>query len=43
MFKKVVNSMITLALSFIFLSSWDLVWSGNSLLLFGEPQYPIEK
>lgn len=24
-------------------SSWDLIGSGNSFLLFGEPTYPSEK
>lgn len=44
MFKKIMNSMMAIGMSFVMASSyWDLVPSGNSLLLFGEPEYPITK
>lgn len=43
MFKKIMNTAMTLGLSFIMASSyWDLVGSGNSLFLFGEPDFPSE-
>lgn len=44
MFKKIMNTAMTLGLSFIMASSyWDFPWYGNSLFLFGEPEYPTEK
>lgn len=42
MFKKIVNSVMVVSLSAISLFSWDLFGSGNSLFLFGEPDFPSE-
>lgn len=43
MFKRIKNSLLTSALALsVFIGFWDLVESGNSLLLFGEPEYPSE-
>lgn len=41
MFKRVMNIVLSLSL-FALDPSWDLIGSGNSFLLFGEPQYPTE-
>ena len=44
MFKRFKNTLLTSTLSFIMLASfWDLVRSGNILLLFGEPEYPSDE
>lgn len=46
MFKKIMNSVMTLVLSFIMTTdiSWGEIFnSGNSLFFFGEPEYPAEK
>lgn len=44
MFKKWANILMASALSFISTYSfWDMEWCGNSLILFGEPKYPVEK
>ena len=43
MFKKIMNSMMALALTAVALSWGDLIRSGNSLFFFGEPEYPFEK
>lgn len=43
MFRKIRNTLLTSALALSgFITFWDLVESGNSLLLFGEPEYPSE-
>lgn len=46
MFKKIMNSVMPLALAFIMTAdvSWGEIFnSGNSLFFFGEPEYPSEK
>ena len=46
MFKKIMNTMMTLALTFIMTAdvSWGEIFSsGNSLFFFGEPEYPTDK
>lgn len=44
MFKKVVNSMMLICLAAVTTFSWgELIFSGNSLFFFGEPEYPSEK
>lgn len=44
MLKKIMNTAMAVGLSFIMASSyWDLFESGNSLLLFGEPDFPNEQ
>lgn len=46
MFKKIVNSMMALALTFIMTAdvSWGEIFSsGNSLFLFGEPEHPSKE
>lgn len=40
MFKKFMNSVMTFAL--VAVASWGIFGTGNSLLLFGEPEYPFE-
>lgn len=41
MFKKIMNSVLAIGMSFVMASSyWDFFESGNSLFLFGEPEYP---
>ena len=43
-FKNLKNTLLTSALSLALMASfWDLVRSGNSLLLFGEPEFPTEE
>lgn len=42
MFKKIMNSMMAITLTSVAMLSWDLVGSGNSLFLFGEPDFPSE-
>lgn len=43
MFKKIMNSMMAIGMSFVMASSyWDIVEYGNSLLLFGEPTFPSQ-
>lgn len=40
-FKNLKNTLLTSTLALSgFITFWDVVTSGNSLLLFGEPEYP---
>lgn len=42
MFKKIMNSVLAIGMSFVMASSyWDIIEFGNSLLLFGEPDFPV--
>lgn len=44
MFKKIMNSVMAIGLTLVMASSyWDIVEFGNSLLLFGEPDFPTNK
>ena len=42
MFKKIMNSLMAVTFTVFAASSWDLFPTGNSLLLFGEPEFPSE-
>lgn len=44
MFKKIMNSVMPLALAAAMSFSWGEIFSsGNSLFLFGEPEYPSKE
>lgn len=44
MFKKIMNSVMALCLTAVTTFSWgELIFSGNSLFFFGEPEYPSKK
>lgn len=43
MFKKIMNSVMAIGLTLVMASSyWDIVGFGDSLFLFGEPEFPSE-